>query len=329
MPWGETYTGFTLVDMYLAELATHTWDLAAATDQLGRLDSDLAATALDGARAMLKPGYRNLMGDGSPFGTEVPAGPEPMPRVLARDGLPASPQRRACSRPRPRPRSSTLNPNDFAPAWNVVSAPHGDLRAQSSWSPRRSYRVTARPATVGTPKATGMHRRRICTRIAAETALAVVGSGAVCFLAYFLLGLPIPSPGVGGEVMVIAPFATPLLIAPFVAMPFARASQRISDLLAEVEQARRELTEEVAERVLVQERLAELARRDPLTGLLDRRGFFELSSERADRELAVMVVDVDDFKRVNDERVAAVGVALPGADRGLPRDGAADDGAAR
>ena len=48
MSWGETYTGFTLVDMYLAELATHTWDLAAATDQLGRLDSDLAATALDG-----------------------------------------------------------------------------------------------------------------------------------------------------------------------------------------------------------------------------------------------------------------------------------------
>ncbi|MHB1599598.1 MAG: GGDEF domain-containing protein [Acidimicrobiales bacterium] len=167
--------------------------------------------------------------------------------------------------------------------------------------------MNARPATVGTPKATGMHRRRICTRIAAETALAVVGSGAVCFLAYFLLGLPIPSPGVGGEVMVIAPFATPLLIAPFVAMPFARASQRISDLLAEVEQARRELTEEVAERVLVQERLAELARRDPLTGLLNRRGFFELSSERADRELAVMVVDVDDFKRVNDEWGHATG----------------------
>lgn len=38
--------------------------LGAATDQLDRLDSDLAATALDGARAMLEPEHRNLVGDG-------------------------------------------------------------------------------------------------------------------------------------------------------------------------------------------------------------------------------------------------------------------------
>lgn len=73
MPWGETYTGATLVDMYLAELATHAWDLAAATRQLDRLDTELATTALDGAHAMLKPEYRNLPGKGSPFGSEVEA----------------------------------------------------------------------------------------------------------------------------------------------------------------------------------------------------------------------------------------------------------------
>jgi hypothetical protein len=28
MPWGEEYAGATLVDMYLAELAAHAWDLA-------------------------------------------------------------------------------------------------------------------------------------------------------------------------------------------------------------------------------------------------------------------------------------------------------------
>ena len=39
MPWGEEYTGATLVDMYLAELAAHTWDLAQATEQLDRLAS--------------------------------------------------------------------------------------------------------------------------------------------------------------------------------------------------------------------------------------------------------------------------------------------------
>ncbi|MHB8448894.1 MAG: TIGR03086 family metal-binding protein [Mycobacteriales bacterium] len=79
MPWGETYIGSTLVDMYLAELATHTWDLAAATGQLDRLDSDLAVTALDAARSMLKPEYRNQLAEGSPFGTEVqaPAGATP------------------------------------------------------------------------------------------------------------------------------------------------------------------------------------------------------------------------------------------------------------
>jgi uncharacterized protein (TIGR03086 family) len=73
MPWGETYTGATLVDMYLAELAAHAWDLASATGQVDRLDIDLATTALDGARAMLKPEYRNVMGKGNPYGTEVEA----------------------------------------------------------------------------------------------------------------------------------------------------------------------------------------------------------------------------------------------------------------
>ncbi len=71
MPWGETYTGATLVDMYLAEIAAHSWDLAVATGQLQRLDDGLARTALDGARAMLKPEYRNVMGPGNPYGSEV------------------------------------------------------------------------------------------------------------------------------------------------------------------------------------------------------------------------------------------------------------------
>lgn len=71
MPWGEVYDGVTLVNMYLAELAAHSWDLAAATGQLSRLDPTLASAALDGAKAMLKPEYRDLMGKGSPYGAEV------------------------------------------------------------------------------------------------------------------------------------------------------------------------------------------------------------------------------------------------------------------
>ena len=75
MPWGETYAVATLADMYLVELATHAWDLAQATGQLGRLDPDLAAPALEGARAMIRSEWRDLVATGSPYGAEVPTPP--------------------------------------------------------------------------------------------------------------------------------------------------------------------------------------------------------------------------------------------------------------
>ena len=84
MPWGETYTGSTLVDMYLAELTTHTWDLADGTGQ-ELSDDDLASTALAGARAMLRPEYRNTMGRGNPFGSEL----APPPGATPWEGLAA------------------------------------------------------------------------------------------------------------------------------------------------------------------------------------------------------------------------------------------------
>lgn len=84
MPWGEAYSGATLVDMYLAELATHTWDLAEATGQ-SLTSSDLAEVALEGAKAMLRPEYRNMMGEGNPFGSEL----DPPPGADAWDRLAA------------------------------------------------------------------------------------------------------------------------------------------------------------------------------------------------------------------------------------------------
>src|SRR6204780_4360645 len=71
MPWGEEYRGAPLVDMSLAELAAHAWDLARATGQTGKLDPSLALPALEGARAMIKPQYRDMVGPGVPFGAEV------------------------------------------------------------------------------------------------------------------------------------------------------------------------------------------------------------------------------------------------------------------
>ena len=85
MPWGEEYSGATLVDMYLAELAAHAWDLARATGQLDRLDPSLARPALGGAQAMIKPQYRNVVAPGAPFGSEVapPPGADDWDRLAA------------------------------------------------------------------------------------------------------------------------------------------------------------------------------------------------------------------------------------------------------
>ncbi|MGH9169928.1 MAG: hypothetical protein ACRD0Z_03530 [Acidimicrobiales bacterium] len=71
MPWGDEFTGATLLNMYLAELAPYAWDLALATGQLDRLDPCLAVPALDGAPAMIQPEHRDMVGPGSPFGPEV------------------------------------------------------------------------------------------------------------------------------------------------------------------------------------------------------------------------------------------------------------------
>ena len=85
MPWGEEYTGATLVDMYLVELAVHAWDLARATGQTGKLAPPLALPALEGARAMIKPQYRDMVAPGAPFGAEVspPPGADDWERLAA------------------------------------------------------------------------------------------------------------------------------------------------------------------------------------------------------------------------------------------------------
>ena len=85
MPWGETYTGATLVDMYLSELVAHAWDLATATGRTPDCDQALAGAALDAARGMLRPEYRDMIGAGNPFGAErhAPVGATTLERFAA------------------------------------------------------------------------------------------------------------------------------------------------------------------------------------------------------------------------------------------------------
>lgn len=164
--------------------------------------------------------------------------------------------------------------------------------------------------TSAKPGASPASRRRLLRRVAIETGLAVAGSTAACYLLYLTVGLHFPSGGTGGVVMLVAPIATPLFVAPVVALPFARAGERIARLLEEVDETRRQLAREVIERTAVQQRLEELVWCDPLTGLLNRRGFFNLIARRAGRELALLVLDVDDFKTINDAWGHAAGDAV-------------------
>jgi diguanylate cyclase (GGDEF)-like protein len=139
--------------------------------------------------------------------------------------------------------------------------------------------------------------------------LAAAGmSAGACYLVYALLGIPLFPSGAVGWVLALAPVLAPLAVCPALAVPAQRAGERTRRLLREVETTRSELAAEVAERKAAQARLEELARRDPLTGLLNRRGFFELwSAALDDDELLLLSVDVDDFKTVNDEHGHAVG----------------------
>ena len=76
MPWGEEYTGAALVDMYLAELAAHAWDLARATGQVDKLDPSLAWPASRGGTGHDQAQYRNIAAARSP----LPGGGLPTPR---------------------------------------------------------------------------------------------------------------------------------------------------------------------------------------------------------------------------------------------------------
>jgi diguanylate cyclase (GGDEF)-like protein len=73
------------------------------------------------------------------------------------------------------------------------------------------------------------------------------------------------------------------------------------------------LENEIEERKKTQAKLEEMATTDPLTGLLNRRCFFERFEEELDRAvrfnvpISVVMVDIDHFKRVNDQHGHLVG----------------------
>ncbi|MEW5868027.1 MAG: diguanylate cyclase [Chloroflexota bacterium] len=103
----------------------------------------------------------------------------------------------------------------------------------------------------------------------------------------------------------------------------ARVAQRTIELkqvVAQLEMHKQELidanvrlAEEIYERERTQEELQKLATTDWLTGVFNRRHFFDLGdlafhwAKRQHHMLAALMIDVDHFKRINDQHGHAVG----------------------
>lgn len=95
-----------------------------------------------------------------------------------------------------------------------------------------------------------------------------------------------------------------------------RAAQRVVTLQREIEQDRDEIRRFAAELAVTNRRLQEAALTDVLTGLPNRRyaiEFFQrewLATNRSKRPLACMLIDVDNFKTINDTHGHDIGDAV-------------------
>jgi len=86
-------------------------------------------------------------------------------------------------------------------------------------------------------------------------------------------------------------------------------------LLGELEMRDQRLARELAEKSDAQARLTLMAHQDPVTGLHNRHYFHQaveraMAGNRHDIQVAVMFIDLDDFKQVNDSQGHAVGDEL-------------------
>lgn len=121
-------------------------------------------------------------------------------------------------------------------------------------------------------------------------------------LAYLAIGVRF-EPGAAQQVARWAPLVLPLIIAPLTTVPRVRLQNRLQTVNGQ-------LRDEIARRTELQAQLEYQSRHDPLTGVLNRRGFFEAAEAVAGADVLLLLVDLDRFKDVNDTYGHAAGDAV-------------------
>jgi diguanylate cyclase (GGDEF)-like protein len=100
-----------------------------------------------------------------------------------------------------------------------------------------------------------------------------------------------------------APLVFPLLIAPMTTAPRVVLQRRLRE-------ANEQLQAEIRRRSVLQAELEHRATHDALTGLLNRRGFFDRAAGVAEDGVSLVILDLDRFKGINDTYGHAAGDAV-------------------
>lgn len=146
-------------------------------------------------------------------------------------------------------------------------------------------------------KALFIARKGLWRFILLNTLYILLGSLAVCYITYLLIDPELFSSGLA----LLLPAIAPMLVSPVVSF----FSYRVFTSLAD---DHLQLHQEVLRRQLLERELRMQANTDMLTGLSNRRAFFEEATRRLSRNAQTLVlIDLDFFKAINDQHGHDIG----------------------